>query len=132
MQFNKYHDKFKGSNNQVHNGKHMALQQVPYNRIKELQITAEYVKLILQIPHQHETFQVKQCIHLWTLECQKKGTLEETSNSIIGLETMTDMKKMEKIKLTASTNTRLMAGMMMLVQVLREDNRSSLCICSCT
>jgi len=30
-------------------------------------------------------------------ECQEKGRLEETSNNIKGLETMTDIRKLKKI-----------------------------------
>lgn len=60
-------------------------------------------------------------------ECQEKGRLEKTRNNVRGLETMADIRKLKKMD---CFNRRLMAGMMMLVKVSREDNKSSLFTCS--
>lgn len=59
-------------------------------------------------------------------KCQENGRLEEISNSAGGLETMTDIRSLNK---TLYFNATLIAGMMILVKVSREDNHY-LFICS--
>lgn len=96
MQFNKYHDKLKESNNQVHNRKHLACSKFhiigPRSYSSQLHMSSSFCKY--DTGQKHSRWNNESIFG--HLNVKKKGTLEETSNSIVSLEIMTDMTKWKK------------------------------------